>query len=148
MGHKPYIVNLEGAIYRGEHYLMAMRSTNEAHAGGTLGFVGGTAEPEDEQQPDMMTAWLQREIREEVGVAVGPLHYVTSSTFMTSTGETVLNIVFLCPYLSGDARAVDPAEVEWVQWMSAAAIRQHPAVQPWTQRYLDACERLRPNLPG
>lgn len=146
MAHQAVIVNLEGAIFRGNQYLMAMRSLEEDHAGGTLGFVSGTSELEDQQATDVMTAWLQREISEEVGVEVGELYYATSNFFQTDTSLTVLNIVFLCPYVSGEARAVDPKEVAWIQWMTAEDALEHEAVQPWTRNYLHACEQVRQQL--
>lgn len=146
MGTTRYIVNLEAAIFKDDQYLMAMRSRQEAHAGGTLGFVGGTSEPEDEQHPDVMTAWLRREIREEVGVEVDELHYVTSVVFQTAAGEPVLNVVFLCAYKSGEPRAVDPREVEWVQWMTADEALQHEGLPTWSRDYLQACERVRQKL--
>jgi 8-oxo-dGTP diphosphatase len=70
-----YIVNVEGAIVRGEKYLMIVRGQGETHAGGTLSFVGGKLEI-TETSSDVLEAALRREIMEEVGVQVSEMSYV------------------------------------------------------------------------
>ena len=146
MSNKEYIVNIGGAVFREAQYLIAKRSTQEELGGGTLGFVGGTSEPEDERSANVISTWLRREIREEIGVEVGNLYYVTSSCFQTDAGEDVLDIVFLCPYVSGEPTAMDPSEVEWVEWMTVRDVLTHPDTPPWTRKYLNACEQLRSTI--
>lgn len=52
---------------------------------------------------------LKREITEEVDVEVSNLRYVNSSLFETDTGLSVVDIVFLCEYQSGEpyAKCID-----------------------------------------
>lgn len=143
--HKQYILNVAGVIYRDDAYLLMTRSEADDYAAGEFSLVGGGIEASDEAQPDLLKATLQREIMEEVGVEVDQLNYVTATTFPYHE-HTVLNVVFLCHYVSGEAHPVDPAEVGSVHWMTAEQIAAHPEIRPWTKGYIAAAQQLRASL--
>ena len=134
-----YVVNVEGVIYDGDRYLMAFRSEQEAHAGGTLAFAGGKME--GTESADSLEETVKREIREEVGVEVENVVYVESHTF--GNDPPCLDVVFLCRYVSGDARAIDPAEVSAVQWMTFSEALAHPKTPPWISHSLRLAEEKR-----
>lgn len=136
-----HIVNVEGAIQKEGRLLMVTRSEKEDHAAGLLSFVGGKVEFETSAD-DPISLTLKREIMEEVGVAVDNLRYVTSTGFTADDGETVVNLVYLCDWVSGEPRIVDPDEVGSVQWMTIEAIRQHEKTPPWLQGYLHQVELI------
>jgi len=108
-----FIVNVEGAIYHKEKWLLIRRSEKEEHAGGELSLVGGQVEREGVSS-DILERTLIREIAEEVGIEVTNLRYVNSSSFVTDSGEHVVDIVFLCDHQSGEAYAKSPDEVDEV----------------------------------
>ncbi|MFC6039998.1 NUDIX hydrolase [Paenisporosarcina macmurdoensis] len=116
-----FIVNVEGAIYKDEKWLLIRRSEKEEHAGGTLSLVGGKVDYEGSSS-DILERTLIREIYEEVGIEVSNLRYVNSSSFVTELGGHVVDIVFLCDYQSGEAFAKSPDEVDEVHWMSTQQI--------------------------
>ncbi|MGB2992603.1 MAG: NUDIX domain-containing protein [Paenisporosarcina sp.] len=116
-----FIVNVEGAIYKGEKWLLIRRSEKEEHAGGTLSLVGGKIDYEGFSS-DILERTLIREINEEVGIEVSNLRYVNSSSFVTELGVHVVDIVFLCDYQSGEAYAKSIDEVDEVHWMSTQQI--------------------------
>jgi len=137
-----YVVNVEGVIWDGDRCLMALRSEQEAHAGGTLALPGGKAEGTDAADAaDALEETLQREIREEVGVEVEDFVYVESHTF--GQRPPCLDVVFSCRYVGGTARAVDPAEVSAVQWMTLAEALAHPKTPPWIARSLTIADEKR-----
>lgn len=138
-GAGDYIVNVEGVIWDGDRCLMAFRSEQEAHAGGTLAFPGGKAEGTD--TAGALEETLRREIREEVGIEVADFVYVESHTF--GQAPPCLDVVFSCRYVSGMAWAVDPAEVSAVEWMTPAEARAHPKTPPWIARSLTLAEEKR-----
>lgn len=140
------VVIATAAIVRGEHYLISRRSEHEDEYPGVLGFVSGTLEPEDIGQPDVLHAMLRREIMEEVGVQARNFRYVTSHVFVSTLNRTVLSILFLCDYVSGEPRAVDPLEVAEVMWMTADEFLMHDDTPEWNQNDMQACERVRQNL--
>lgn len=139
-----YVVNVEAVIYDGDRYLMAFRSEQEVHAGGTLAFAGGKMEGTD--QPDALEETVRREIREEVGVEVDSLAYVESHVF--GDCPSCLDIVFLCRYVSGTPTAGDPAEVSAVQWMTVQEVLAHPKTPPWIAHSLRLAEGKRGASPA
>jgi 8-oxo-dGTP diphosphatase len=90
------IVNVEGAIFKNDKWLIIKRSEKEEHAGGMLSLVGGKVEMEG-NTTDILERTVKREILEEVGIDVkGNLKYVHSTSFVADSGENVIDIVFLC----------------------------------------------------
>jgi ADP-ribose pyrophosphatase YjhB (NUDIX family) len=139
-----YVVNVEGAIVRGEQYLMIICGQGETHAGGTLSFVGGKVEI-TQNASDVLEETLRREIMEEVGVQVYGLSYVQSSHFIAGD-DRVVDIVFLCRYETGEPRIADIQEVENILWLTAAEVIEHSLCPPWTQAAMQRVEALRQRL--
>lgn len=139
-----YVVNVEGAIVRGEQYLMIIRGQGETHAGGTLSFVGGKVEI-TETASDVLEVTLRREIMEEVGVQVYGLSYVQSSHFIAGD-DRVVDIVFLCRYETGEPRIADIQEAEAILWLTAIEVMEHSLCPPWTQAAMQRVEALRQRL--
>lgn len=137
-----YVVNVDGAVVRDDEYLLIERAADEEHASGLLGFPGGTVE----QTPggdDTIEETAARELYEEVGLEVGDVEYVLSTTFEADDGTPCLNVITLCEHVSGDAypRATD--EVDAVHWLSVDEIRERAAVPAFTQRYVERIEKFR-----
>lgn len=126
-----FVVNVECAIYQGDKWLMIVRSLKEGHAGGTLSMAGGTVEYVDTSDQILEHA-LRRELLEEIGVEVGAFTYIESKSFVTKKGNTVLDIVFAAPYVSGTPTAMSKDEVESVSWMTLVEIESHPKAPVWT----------------
>lgn len=131
-----HIVNVEGAVKKGDCLLTVIRSDAEDHAADTLAFIGGKVEF-SERQPAVLEATLKREILEEVGVEIGEIQFVTSTAFFTDDGRSVVNMVFVCDWQSGEPRVVDPDEVASVHWMTYDDIRNHPKTPPWILEYAE-----------
>lgn len=120
-----FIVNVEGAILKHNRWLVIKRSEKEEHAGGLLSLVGGKVDIEG-TTIDILERTVKREISEEVDVKVKEhVHYLFSTTFITDTGEHVVNVIFLCEYESGEPIAKSPDEVESVHWMTAEQVYNH-----------------------
>jgi 8-oxo-dGTP diphosphatase len=117
-----FIVNVEGAIFKNDKWLIVKRSEKEEHAGGMLSLVGGKVEIEG-HSVDILERTVKREILEEVGIEVKETQkYVHSTSFVTDSGENVVDIVFLCEYASGKPYAKSPDEVESIKWMTLTEI--------------------------
>jgi 8-oxo-dGTP diphosphatase len=136
-----YIVNVEGAVVKGNQYLMIVRGEEE-YAPGGLNFPGGKVEG-GENLDSILEETLRREILEEVGLELyDEMHYVRSSAFVAE-GDPVVDVVFLCRWKSGEAFAADPAEVAAVHWMTAAEAIAHPETPPWARLSLRLAEEQR-----
>jgi 8-oxo-dGTP diphosphatase len=136
-----FIVNVEGAIYKNEKWLLIKRSEKEEHAGGTLSLVGGKVDKEG-NSTDILERTLKREILEEVGVEVTNLRYVNSSSFVTDKGVHVVDIVFLCEYQSGVAYAKSPEEVADVVWLQTSQILEDLTLPPYLKENIKQAELL------
>jgi len=145
MSDKRYIINVQGAIYRDDKFLLTKRSQAEDFMPGVMSLPGGTIEAEDEASDDVILSTLKREIREEVNLEVDDCKLVTTRYF-EANGAPVINMVYLCRYVSGEAKALDPEEVESVFWISADEAIQRPDCMEWTKLYLEKSEALRINV--
>jgi 8-oxo-dGTP pyrophosphatase MutT (NUDIX family) len=143
MSNETYVVNVEAAIFHSDTWLMILRSAEEAHAADALSFVGGKVEHAGIAD-DILEQTLRREIAEEVGVTIADkIYYVESKSFIADDGLPVVDIVFLCRYESGEPRALDPAEVASVEWMTFDAIMAHPKTPIWTRQSLRLAAALK-----
>lgn len=143
-----FIVNVEGAIYKDDKWLIIERSKKEEHAGGLLSLVGGKVEQEGNTS-EILERTVKREIYEEVDVLVkGQLTYVHSTSFIADSGENVVDIVFLCEYESGKAIAKSPDEVESVKWLTAQQVYEHPNAPDYLKESIKRAENMKSaNIP-
>ncbi|MEC5426089.1 NUDIX domain-containing protein [Virgibacillus sp. C22-A2] len=138
-----FIVNVEGAIFRKDKWLIIERSKKEEHAGGLLSLVGGKVDQEGNSS-DILERTVKREIYEEVDVMVkDQLTYVHSTSFVADSGENVIDIVFLCEYESGNAMPKSPDEVEAVSWMTARQVYEHPNAPDYLKESIKRAENMK-----
>ncbi|MDZ5712632.1 NUDIX domain-containing protein [Jeotgalibacillus haloalkalitolerans] len=135
-----FIVNVEAAIYRDDRWLMIRRSEKEEHAGGGLAFVGGQVDQEGFSY-DILERSLEREVFEEVGIKVEVEQYVNSSSFITDTGKHVVDIVFLCRHISGEAFAKSGEEVDNVYWFTKEELLRQDELPDFLKRNLEMAFR-------
>lgn len=140
-----YVVNTEAAIFRDGEYLLAERSPEEDHAPGTLSLIGGKVEA-GETGTQVLERTVRRELREEVGVEVDTVEYVTSKAFVMDTGAPVVNVVFLARHDSGEPRPLEPEEVAAVHWMTPESVLGDDDVPPFTRHYVERVEDTRQRL--
>jgi 8-oxo-dGTP pyrophosphatase MutT (NUDIX family) len=138
-----FFINVEGAVFRGDKWLLIRRSKKEAHAGGGLALVGGTVDHEGDSQ-DILERPLRRELFEEVGVEVKePILYVRNTSFVLANGKEVVDIVFLCEFDTGEPYAKSPDEVESIHWMTTDEIINHKEIQHYVRDSIIAADVLR-----
>lgn len=148
VGVPAFVVNTGAFIWHDGRYLMMVRGAGEEIAPGALTQPGGKIDADGPLQ-DAVEETLRREIREEVGVEVADTVYVESHTFDgTFAGRTfpVLDLVFLCRYVSGEPRAEDPEEVAGIEWLTPEALARDTRVMPWTRKSLERVEAVRARL--
>lgn len=142
MDSPAYVVNVDGVVVQDGEYLLVERAANEDHASGQLGFPGGTVE----QVPggdDPIESTVKRELAEEMGIEVGDVEYVLSSTFEADDGTPCLNVITLCEHVGGTARPREPEEVAAVHWLTRDELANHEDVPPYTLAYVDRVEAVR-----
>lgn len=138
-----FVVNVEGAVFKGNKWLVIERSAKEKHAGGLLSLVGGTVEREGNSK-DILENTLRRELFEEVGVKVkANIKYVRNTSFEIENGSEVIDIVYLCEFDEGEPYAKSPDEVEAVYWMEYEEILSHPQAPIWLKESIQAAKDCR-----
>jgi 8-oxo-dGTP diphosphatase len=138
-----FIVNVEGAIFKDDQWLIIERSKKEEHAGGLLALVGGKVDQEG-NSTDILERTVKREIYEEVNIKVKEhLKYIHSTSFVADSGEHVVDIVFLCEYESGTAFPKSPDEVEAVNWMTAQQVFEHPNAPDYLKESIRRAEYMK-----
>ncbi|WP_404407932.1 NUDIX domain-containing protein [Jeotgalibacillus malaysiensis] len=131
-----FIVNVEAAIYKDNRWLMIRRSEKEEHAGGGLAFVGGQVDQEGFSY-DILERSLEREVFEEIGIKVEVGEYMNSSSFVTDSGKHVVDIVFLCRYVSGEAYAKSKDEVDDIYWYTQEELHGQRELPDFLKRNLE-----------
>lgn len=140
---KEFIINVEGAVYREDRWLLIRRSTKEEHAGGELALVGGTVDQEGFSS-DLLERSLQREMFEEVGIEISDsMTYIRNTSFVTAAGEHVVDIVFLCEIKHGEPYAKSEDEVDEVLWMTTDEILQSVETADYLKESIIAADRMR-----
>jgi 8-oxo-dGTP diphosphatase len=143
-----FVVNVQAAVWRprpdgdGVEYLLGRRAEDEEHAAGQWSFVGGKVESVAAED-SVLAATARRECREEVGVELRDLAYVTDSGFVSDTGAPVVNVVLRARWDGGEPEPRDPKEVAAVEWLAPETVRERDAIPAFTVDYLDAAERQR-----
>ena len=146
MNNLSYIVNVEAAIYKNDKWLIIKRSEKEEHAPGLLSMVGGKVETTTAGN-NVLEETLVREIMEEVGIKISrTLHYVESKSFISDTGQMVIDIIFLCKYKSGEPRCISVDEVCEIYWMSSEEILESKSAPIWLKESIIKVESIRLKL--
>jgi 8-oxo-dGTP diphosphatase len=139
-----FIVNVEAAVVRDGRYITIVRGPGVAFLPGALSLPGGKMEHDAGQ--DAIEATARREVREEVGLELGPeIVYVESHVFAAGDVQ-VCDVVVLGRWASGEAHPVAPAEVAAVEWLTAAEILADSRTQPWTAESVRGAEAVRLRL--
>lgn len=131
-GAKLYIVLTNAVVYndKGE-FLVQRRSANELHAAGTIAYPGGKIEVEGISEEGLLEKNVIKEVKEETDIEIEKPEYFLSNSFLRSDGNTVVSIVFLAKYKSGEAKVADPDEVDEVMWMKFEDIKEEDSVVHW-----------------
>ena len=138
-----YIVNVEAVIFKNDKYLIIKRSEKEEHAPGIYSNVGGKVEVKKPQK-EVLEKTLIREVEEEVDLKLKPpFSYIESKSFLLDSNELIIDIIFLCEYKEGMAKAKDEEEVDKVYWFTYNEIMEHNMIEDWLKVTINRAEELR-----
>ncbi|HXH22183.1 MAG TPA: NUDIX hydrolase [Dehalococcoidia bacterium] len=142
MEGRRYIVNVEAFVYHEGRYLMIVRGATEEIAPGTLTPPGGKVDAVGLVQ-DVLEKTLRREVLEEAGVEVeDDVAYVESHSFDASD-VTIVDLVFLARYRSGEPSPADAEEVAGIEWLTYDEVMADSRAMPWTRESLKRAEAVR-----
>ncbi len=108
-----HVVFVEAWVKRGDKYLLAKRSSKDDQAAGKWAVPGGKVDLELES--NIVENSLKREVMEEVGIEVDNFRFLTSRSFIRSSGHHVVALSFIVDSKSGEAKPLeDQDEIRWV----------------------------------
>ncbi|SCG82252.1 NUDIX hydrolase [Proteiniborus sp. DW1] len=142
------VINVVGAIYRDDKWLMIKRSEKEEYAPGIIAMVGGKVENEGEEY-NVLENTLRREVMEEVGIELSEkLIYIESIGFISKKWGPVVDVIFLCKLEKGEPYPASPSEVAEVYWMTTEEISENEKVPQWVKKCISNADKVRLSLNG
>src|SRR3989344_6366225 len=114
--NQTHIIFVAGAVVKNGKILVGKRGAYESHAGGKWALPGGKVDRTAGDCTNILEITVCREIREETGLIISPnkVQYVSSDTFIRSTGHHVVALLFKCVYKTGVPKpGEDTDELAW-----------------------------------
>lgn len=137
-----FIVNVQVAVVRNGKYLFITRGDEEEYLPGVKALPGGKAEAGDIDNLALETVG-KREVAEETGMVLGPsLHYVRSNVFNGS----VMNVVLLGRWDSGEPYARSKGEVTECMWLTAEEVAADSLIPEWEKQHIRLAEETQQRL--
>jgi 8-oxo-dGTP diphosphatase len=105
-----FYVNVEGAVFREDKWLIIERSKREGHAGGLLSLPGGTVEKEGNSR-DLLERTLKRELFEEIGIELKPeIAHINNTSFLLQVPRYLISY-FCVKLVKGNL-----FQKQWMKW--------------------------------
>ena len=112
---KTHLILVNGVVFDGDKVLVSQRSLDEPHEPGKWTIPGGKVEKTIGDVFNIIEETLKKEVMEETGVEIeDKVEMVTNNTFIRSTGQHVVALIFKCNYKSGEAKPLeDTIDCKW-----------------------------------
>ncbi len=133
---KTHLILVNAVVEKDGQILISQRSLEETHMPGKWTIPGGKIERTQGDVWNIIEETLKREVVEETGVEIdGHAGLLTNNTFIRSTGQHVVALIFLCHWKSGEAKALeDTIGVKWVTEGELKNIDFAPSVITYIQK--------------
>lgn len=140
------VINVVGAIYKDDKWLMIKRSEKEDYAPGVIAMVGGKVENRREEY-SILENTLRREAMEEVGIELSEkIIYVDSIGFISKKWGPVVDVIFLSKIEKGVPYPASPNEVAEIYWMTTKEILENENIYQWIKNSIKKADKLKKNL--
>jgi 8-oxo-dGTP diphosphatase len=113
---KTHLILVNAVVEKDGKILVSQRSFEETHEPGKWTIPGGKVERTAGDVWNVIEETLAKEVMEETGVEIEEqAELLTNNTFIRSTGQHVVALIFLCHWKSGEAQALeDTIGVAWI----------------------------------
>lgn len=148
-------VVITAIVYRGDQYLITRRSPSKGRFPGMWTVPGGKLETNDytsmpKETPDywynVLEHTLRREVREEAGIEITDIEYVTSLAAIHADGNPSIVISCMAAYASGDI-ILQQGESDEHAWVTLEQAKQYDLIGGIYEELLIASQR-RQGLKG
>jgi 8-oxo-dGTP diphosphatase len=113
---KTHLILVNAVVEKDGKILVSQRSFEETHQPGSWTVPGGKVERTEGNVWNIIEETLKKEIMEETGVEIkDDAQLLTNNTFIRSTGQHVVALVFLCHWKSGESKSLeDTIDTKWI----------------------------------
>jgi len=138
--NKTHLILVNAVVVKNGKILVSQRSWEETHEPGKWTIPGGKVERTKGNVWNIIEKTLADEVREETGVEIrSDIKLLTNNTFIRSTGQHVVALVFLCHFKSGKAEPLeDTIGTKWISEEELKEIKFAPNVKKYLQKGFEA----------
>jgi len=113
---KTHLILVNAVVEKDGKILVSQRSLEETHEPGKWTIPGGKVERTAGDVWNIIEETLNKEVMEETGVEItSDAQLLTNNTFIRSTGQHVVALIFLCQWKSGEAKPLeDTTDAKWI----------------------------------
>jgi len=136
---KTHLVLVNAVVEKDGKILVSQRSFEETHQSGSWTIPGGKVERTLGNVWNIIEETLKKEVMEEAGVEIKDnAQLLTNNTFIRSTGQHVVALVFLCHWKSGEGKPLeDTIDVKWITENELKEMEFAPNVNIYIQKGFD-----------
>lgn len=132
---KTHLILVNAVVEKNGKILVSQRSWEETHMPGKWTIPGGKVEKTPGNIWNVIEKTLVNEIREETGVEITEdFRLLTNNTFIRSTGQHVVALIFLCHWKSGRAMPLeDTIDIKWITHNDLKTLKFAPNVDVYIE---------------
>lgn len=136
---KTHLVLINAVVEKNGKILVSQRSWEETHEPGKWTIPGGKVERTKGNVWNIIEKTLKKEVMEETGVEIEDhAELLTNNTFIRSTGQHVVALVFLCHWKKGEAKPLeDTINAKWISEEELKDMEFAPNVKTYIQKGFD-----------
>ena len=140
---KTHLVLVNAVVEKDGKILVSQRSFEETHQPGSWTIPGGKVERTPGHVWNIIEKTLKAEVMEETGVEItGDAQLLTNNTFIRSTGQHVVALIFLCHWKSGEGKPLeDTIDAKWIAEEELKDMEFAPNVKTYIQKGFDALKK-------
>ncbi|PIR25789.1 MAG: hypothetical protein COV41_02675 [Candidatus Brennerbacteria bacterium CG11_big_fil_rev_8_21_14_0_20_43_10] len=139
---KTHLVLVNAIVEKDGKILVSQRSWEETHEPGKWTIPGGKVERTEGNVWNVIEETLKKEVLEETGVEIADhAELLTNNTFIRSTDQHVVALIFLCHWKSGEAKPLeDTIDAKWITKEELKEMEFAPNVKTYIQKGFEAIE--------
>jgi len=140
---KTHLVLVNAVVEKDGKILVSQRSWEETHEPGKWTIPGGKVERTKGDVWNIIEETLKKEVKEETGVEIEDhAELLTNNTFIRSTGQHVVALIFLCHWKKGEAKPLeDTIDTKWVSEEDLKDMEFAPNVKTYIQKGFEALRK-------
>lgn len=137
--NKTHLILVNAVVKKNNKILVSQRGWEETHEPGKWTIPGGKVERTTKEMWNIIEKTLTREVLEETGVKIKKdVILLSNNSFMRSTGQHVVALIFLCYWMSGEAKPLDDTiDVRWIKEEEMGNFKFAPNVKKYIKSGFD-----------